>query len=260
MSIKTIPFRDDASFLEEAMAKAKELGTNLTQVMRTQLRQWLGMPEDTRTLDTVTGAAAEVMIADGTCYNWSGKKRINSMLPVHVVTHGKLWLVDRTKNYSHKILRSVCVLPQCIISTVGEARGDLVPKLLDLTSDDLVDRVANLLQVEAMTWFQEMHHRQQSYVIDAALNGDTLEQLIDYYAPKPVITEVIEPQPEEPQETVITTDTKKPEARDKQLRKRYSISADEWHANLSTWKREGLKTVDGLVWRFIRYSNMWLAS
>lgn len=268
MNTKATQYRDDENFMTLAMRRAKELGISFNQAMKDAMRQWLGLPEKPEDEVTLKGTAADVLLSDGVCYNWTGKRRVNTMLPVHLVSHGKLWLVDRTKNYSHKILHSVCVLPQCLLNKVGEERGDYIPELLTNPSNAFIDCIANLLQVEVTEWFQAMHPRQQAYVIEAALRGDTLEQLVEYYAPKPVITESIEPvittpEPtvEEPRSSVIT----EPEvvitpqkAKATQLQQRYGISADEWHQKVSEWKKQCLKTVDGLVWEFKHSKGLWV--
>lgn len=237
-------YRDEAHFLTQAKAKAKELGLSLNAFLQKAVRAALGVPEDTKATDVIKGVGASTLISDGILYNWTGKRKLNPMHNVHLVSHGRLWVVDKTANYSHKIVRAVTDLPECVITRVGVGREDVVTKLLRQTSTQMASSIATLFELEQEQWFQELSARKQDVVIDGiAERGDTLEQLRTEYG---VITT--------PPEPVLTR------LKDSQLQQRYGINVDMWHQSVEGWKKKGLETIDGLVWSFRRSQAVWVAN
>lgn len=252
MTIKTTVLRATQELLETFQREAAAAGMSFNAWMVDAGLKKLGVTGETLSQDVVKGATAEVIIGDGVLYNWTGKRRQNAWKPLYLVSHGKLWQVDRTSNYSHKILRAVSVVPKCLIDKATGERGDYIPKLLELSSGSMLDTLAVLLELETQEWFQNKTAREQEYVIDAAIfEGWTVERLTAEYCP--VITK-----PEEVVATVVEVKEQKLKACG--LMERYGIDGDMWRRMVGTWKDTGLTTVDGLVWNWVQRSNIWVST
>lgn len=242
MTIKTTVFRASKEFIEQATEAAKQAGLSFNSFVTQAIREKLGLSEACLQSDTIKGCQAEVIIADGVLYNWTGKRRVNTWKPLYLVSHGKLWLVDRTSNYSHKIVRAVSVLPQCLLDRADGGRLDYIPKLLELSSKAMLETLAVLLELETLDWFKAMGTRDRDRVIDAAiLEGWTIERLSQEY--NPVVITV-------PQHEVK-------ELKASGLMERYGLT-DVWHRYVCDWRVKGLETVDGLVWRWQQSRNIWV--
>lgn len=242
--MKTTVLRASSEFLAQATEAAKQAGLSFNAWVTQAIREKLGLTEENLQADTIKGCQAEVIIADGQLYNWNGRRRINTWKPLYLVSHGKLWLVDKTSNYSHKIVRAVSVLPQCLLDKADGGRLDFMPKLFELSSNAMLDTLAVLLELETQQWFLEMGTRDRDRVIDAAiLEGWTVERLSQEYSP--VVITI--PQPEE-----VPVKLKA-----RQLQARYGLQ-ETWHMMVGGFKKNGFLSPDGLVWKYVRNSEMWV--
>jgi len=176
-----------------------------------------------------------------------------------IISQGFLWQVGRTKNWSQYELLKLTAVP----TGLNNSLFNTLKTFRDWSLASVLDYCQVLLEVEAQDWYKALEPKLQQEVHSAyIMDGWDAAKLQDFYSPvittpQDVVTEpepvITEPQPEE---SIVATPQK---AKATQLQKRYGISADEWHQKVCEWKKQGLATIDGLLWS-CNNKGFWVAT
>ena len=241
--MKQVSTRIEDTLHQQVVARAKELGMSLNSYINSVLGRAVGASPDFSLMSVVKGALADGMMLMG---NVITKVTALSRKTRFVIAEGYLWLCKPTANWSGRELHKLSAMPK----TLSNHSPKMLEKWLEMSFRGLSEASEILSRVEVLPWFQEMSVRQQEYVIEALINGDSYDDLIYHYAPK---TEVVT----EPEEVVITEEvpTKLKAAA---MQQRYGLT-EQWHTMVGTWKKEGLTTADG-VWKYLSGRNQWVLS
>lgn len=205
--------------------------------------------------DVVKGSEAELLLASGTHYNWDVKsnRRINRSLPRYLFVKGAIWQVDRTANWSHKVLKRLFLVPEVLLE---ERASSHLNDLLKLSVDAIRDALVTITELVEQPWFTSAPWRgKQDGMLREAIDGYSLESIAEVY--NPVITEPVLSQPAEPESEVETPKELPKRVKAGQLMELYGIAKDVWDKSVSMWRSLGLDTGDG-TWKYIPGTNRWV--